>query len=170
MSNPATESQLNFILKLSTERYEGEGLDAMFNLVNSGRLTKPMASGVIDGLMETPKLAKAAPKPPPSDSSVLAGRYAVEVDGTLGFFKVDRPEAGKWAGFTFVKQMASDDEYPVKGARKGVVLKAIEADAKAASIRYGAELGKCGICNRTLTDAASREAGIGPTCMANVGW
>jgi len=172
MNSPATDKQLNFILTLAGERFEGDALDDFFTFANSGDVKKGAASALIKGLLETPKLAKAAPvvRATQPATTLVAGRYAVEIDGVLGFFKIDVPESGKWVGYTFVKQMASDDEYPVKGARKGAVLAAVEEDPKAASIRYGAELGRCGVCNRTLTDAASREAGIGPVCAQNAGW
>ena len=63
-----------------------------------------------------------------------AGRYAVEIDGVLGFFKVDCPTEGRWAGYVFVKQMASDTEYAVRGFRLRLVLDAIAADPQAASV------------------------------------
>lgn len=37
----------------------------------------------------------------------------------------------------------------------------------AARERYGREIGRCGICNRTLTDEESRRIGIGPVCRKN---
>lgn len=108
---------------------------------------------------------------PAMPHNVPAGRYAVEnADGKLSFYKVDTPTEGKWAGFTFLKVLASDTEYPVKGAGKATILAAIAVDPKAALIRYGREIGACGVCNRTLTDEASREAGIGPVCAANGGY
>ena len=112
----------------------------------------------------------AARKAPAPAIDVPAGRYAVEIDGRLGFFKVDCPTEGRWAGYVFVKQMASDTEYPVRGARRGVVLDAIAADPQAASLRYGREIGACGVCGRTLTDEDSRARGIGPICADKMGW
>ena len=44
------------------------------------------------------------------------------------------------------------------------------ADPKAAAIAYGIETGVCCICNATLTNKTSVEAGIGPICAANFGW
>ena len=102
--------------------------------------------------------------------AVRAGRYAVEIDGVLGFFKVDCPTEGRWAGYVFVKQMASDTEYPVRGFRRGAVLDAIAQSPQAASVRYGREIGKCGVCGRTLTNEESRAAGIGPICRGELGW
>ena len=112
----------------------------------------------------------AARKAPAPAIDVPAGRYAVEIDGVLGFFKVDCPTEGRWAGYVFVKQMASDTEYPVRGTRRGVVLDAIAVDPQAASVRYGREIGACGVCGRTLTDEDSRARGIGPVCADKMGW
>jgi hypothetical protein len=100
---------------------------------------------------------------------VPAGRYAVEnEEGILRFYRVDRPEAGKWAGYTFVKIMASDEEHPVRGTAAKAVLAKIAADPLAAMKRYGHEIGSCGKCGRTLTDPASIAAGIGPVCEAGL--
>lgn len=46
-------------------------------------------------------------------------RYAIEEAGTVegtrfNFYKIDRPQTGRWKGYTFVKRFSSDDEYPVK--------------------------------------------------------
>lgn len=102
---------------------------------------------------------------------VPAGRYAVEFEGKVRFFKVDKPNEGKWAGLTFVKEQASDDFYPVRGFRKSEVLLAIAAvGADEASKDYGKLLGVCGVCGRTLTDEQSRAQGIGPVCIAKMGW
>ena len=58
----------------------------------------------------------------------------------------------------------------MRGARRGVVLDKIAVDPQAASVRYGHEIGACGVCGRTLTDSDSRERGIGPICAAKMGW
>lgn len=47
---------------------------------------------------------------------------------------------------------------------------AFVADPKAAAIAYGQETGVCCICNTTLTNKISIEAGIGPICAAKWGW
>lgn len=98
---------------------------------------------------------------------VPAGRYAVATEeGTLAFYRVDRPTEGRWAGYTFVKVQASDDEHPVRGAAARVVLGKIATDVQGASARYGQEIGVCGVCGKTLTDAESRARGLGPVCAA----
>jgi hypothetical protein len=96
-----------------------------------------------------------------------AGHYAVEFEDKLRFFKVDRPTEGKWAGYVFVKEQASDELYPVRNqSRRQAILAAISEDWKAAGQRYGQEIGRCYVCHRTLTDATSRALGIGPDCRS----
>ena len=110
------------------------------------------------------KLHPGAPTAP-ADGLPPAGRYAVEMDGQLRFFHVDRPTEGRWAGYVFVSQQAGDDLYPVKNPHgRARVLLAISVDPEAAARRYGRELGVCGVCGRTLTNSESRAAGIGPIC------
>lgn len=43
-------------------------------------------------------------------------------------------------------------------------------DPKATAIAYGKRFGVCCVCNRTLTDPDSIEAGIGPICATKMGW
>jgi hypothetical protein len=112
-----------------------------------------------------------APAPRPSQApaaKVVEGRYAVEFDGKLRFFKIDVPTEGRWTGYTFVKEQASDELYPVKNRdrREGVLAAIRSYGIEAAMVRYGHELGVCGRCGRTLTDEDSRAAGIGPICAS----
>lgn len=108
---------------------------------------------------ETP-LSTTQPVPP-----VPAGRYAVYVEDTLKFFKVDTPTEGKWKGYTFVSVQASDELYPVRNRQaREEILRLIALDPTKAMQRYGQEIGSCGRCNRTLTDETSRQRGIGPDC------
>lgn len=105
--------------------------------------------------------------------SVPEGRYAIRETGLtneINFYKVDRPEEGKWAGWVFVKQIVGPDEYPVKGARKSAVLAAIGADMKDAMLLYGQEIGSCGRCGKRITNDESRAYGVGPDCRAILGW
>jgi hypothetical protein len=108
---------------------------------------------------------------PSTREAVRPGRYAVTVDGTLKFYKVDQGKAGtRWAGRTFVSVQASDELYPVRNPNaRQEILNLIAVDPAAAMRRYGQELGQCGHCGRTLTDENSRAAGIGPIC-ADKGW
>ena len=168
----ATERQVSFLRTLAEERECGISPEAMAEA--AAKITKAEASVWISAAMAKPRKVEPSGETVqayvPEETEVPAGRYAVEIQGSLGFFVVDRPERGRWVGFVFVRQMASDTEHPVRGARRNEALNAIKADPKAAAIRYGRELGVCGCCGRTLTDGASRAAGIGPVCAAKRGW
>lgn len=101
------------------------------------------------------------------------GRYAVrEADGTIKFYKIDKPVDGRWAGYVFLKVIASDNEFPIKlAARQMAVFDAIlDATPQASMALYGHSIGQCGRCGRALTDPESIARGIGPVCAARCGW
>lgn len=104
-------------------------------------------------------------------SAVPAGRYAlVNESRGIEFYRVDKPSEGKWAGKTFVKRQAGDDFYTMSRSHQQDALRAIAGDPKAAMLRYGIELGRCGHCGRTLTNDESRALGIGPVCREKIGF
>lgn len=104
-------------------------------------------------------------------AAVPAGRYAVDTSEGLRFYQVDRPTEGQWAGFTFVSRLSGPDALPVKDAKaRTQVLFLIAMDVKAATLRYGKEIGSCGICGVRLTTKESRDFGIGPKCRKRLGW
>lgn len=162
---PMSAKQLNFLTKLFTER----GRSATWIENRTKGLNMSQASALISETLKTPKGGPVT-NTSPAVPSVPAGRYALVVEGETKFFRVDRPTQGPWAGRTFVKVQASDEFYSIKGSTAHRVLELIAADPKAASIRYGHELGACGICGRTLTDETSRANGIGPICAGKAGW
>ncbi len=137
-------------------------------------LDKTAASALIDALTALPR--KAADHAEDSGTvaslrpGVPAGHYALTVDGRTRFYRVDRPTEGTWAGAVFIREQAGDEFYPMRGQRRDVAMDAIAADPAKASRAYGLSIGRCGLCNRTLTDASSRARGLGPTCGARVGW
>lgn len=101
---------------------------------------------------------------PAAPVQVADGRYAVEEDGVLRFFKVKN---GNRPGFVFLDVQASDDWHSIRNVtRIRAILALIAADPEEASLRYGRELGICGDCGRTLTDQTSRARGRGPVCDA----
>lgn len=172
VTNPATEAQVRFIQKLALE--QGTAQPTAEQIAS---WDKRKASEIIDWYLarqdkvDARNMAAHAAKQATVD--VPAGCYALTIDtdsNDVSFFKVDRPTEGRWAGYTFVKQFASDNEYPVKGARKDMVLAAIAQDPKGASELYGRETKHCGVCSRKLTNDESRERGIGPVCASKMGW
>jgi len=90
--------------------------------------------------------------------------YALEMGGSVHFFKVSRPKAGPHKGKTFVEEQAGDAFHKMGWVRTGEVLDAIAADPQAAGLLYGQNIGRCFRCHRTLTDETSRALGIGPDC------
>lgn len=84
---------------------------------------------------------------------------------------MDRPTEGRWAGYLFVKRViGGHPDTPIRGAEQAEALARIEAAGPAeARQRYGQEIGRCGVCNRRLTDDLSRARGIGPDCWTRVG-
>ena len=185
--DPATEKQIGFLNSLVRElaafrsvaetdfTAERKGAFIAAGESKAKTLTKTEASTAITtvkGKLDTAKAAnpgltkKLNPYP-----EVPAGRYAVDGDdGVLRFYRVDVPTEGKWTGFTFVRQYASDNAFPVKGEPKGTVLRKIAADPKEAMLRYGREIRKCGRCGKKLTNDESRKFGVGPDCRELLGW
>lgn len=95
---------------------------------------------------------------------VADGRYAVEHEGVLKFYKVKN---GRKPGYVFLDVQASDDWHSIRTPRRiHEILALIAEDELTAARRYGQELGKCSRCGRTLTDETSRAYGIGPDCRA----
>lgn len=112
----------------------------------------------------TPAQPRAKREPLPK---VDDGRYAIEEDGELHFFKV-KNGSGKWAGWIFIDIQASDDLHAIRDInRKRAILTEIAKDQEGALRRYGREIGECGRCGRTLTSEWRLE-GIGPVCVTKV--
>ncbi len=109
-------------------------------------------------------------------------RFAVENNsGELTFIRIDHVaendkfgNKSRWFNWTFVKQEIGPEESKLGAARPGQayigtfnnLIEKILANPTEAMIRYGKEIGTCGDCGRRLTNAASREMGIGPVCAA----
>lgn len=163
-----TERQVAFISDLIREIHE---LDADLGsqagtytagMTEHGKWTREKVSTWIERLIAKRAELRAAASKATAPVQVADGRYAVEENGELHFFKVTN---GRKAGFVFLDIQASDDWHSIRNVtRIRSVLALIAADPKAAMVRYGKELGQCGRCGRTLTDPNSRAKGIGPDC------
>lgn len=172
-ANCASDKQLAWVADLLRTRQAPEAWVAKASGMLAGGMTKTQASAIITAFKDLPRQASQAPAPQASQpgTDVPAGRYAVDTEeGHLGFYRVDRPTEGRWAGYTFVKVQASDELHPVRGQAAKAILAKIAVDPQAAMLRYGQEIGSCGHCGRTLTNEASRERGIGPVCADKLGW
>lgn len=97
------------------------------------------------------------------------GYYAVEINGDLRFFRVERPKSGKHAGKTFVTEQAGDTFHKMSWTQSADVLDRIARNPEPAAILYGQKIQRCSRCRRTLTDKISRERGIGPECVKKYG-
>ena len=161
----ASERQVNFAVSLESQkltedkRHSAESLEAY---------TMKAMRAYITALLEMPTTNKTAPTGLPD---VPAGRYALDMDGTIKFYQVDKPTEGRWAGYTFLKVQASDETYPIKNrSQVALILGVIARDPMKAMLDYGKLIGKCGHCGRTLTNEESRARGIGPICAGKMGW
>lgn len=154
----ATDKAVKFLVDLAAERTPAVAEDAI--RAWAGSVDKTLVSEKINWLKTQPKAVVT----PVAD--VPEGRYAVTGEqGQTVFVKVDRPTEGTHKGRTFVKVQAGSEFHNLPWTPAKAILTKIEHDGpKAASIRYGKELGVCGVCGRTLTNEESRSAGIGPKC------
>lgn len=159
----ATEPQKKFVRDLLAERVSDD-----FGTIDFDTLSSYRAHNLIDTLLARPKVATTAPaQAPVASPAVPEGYYALHIARDAqktSFFKVSAPTEGRWAGRVFLAQLASDNEWPVKGARRGMVMAEIAKDYHAAGARFGRRIGRCCRCHRTLTDDKSRANGIGPEC------
>ena len=161
MTYPATEKQVAFARKLAHQVHGENAAEFMLAHIEEGTFDdKKATSLLIDALLKAPK-AGAAPEaegfvPEP-------GYYAVEYQEVLRFYAV-RPGKGKWEGRTFLNRFRSDFQDRVFAGEQAAVFRAIEADPQAARAKFAAETAHCYACGRRLTDALSRELGIGPEC------
>jgi hypothetical protein len=170
----ASEPQLQYILKLAHPA-TGDGRAHLEALKAScgGALTVAQASAEIKRLKALP--AGARPAAAPKKLQVLTteappGRYAVELPGARGssLVELSKPTSGKWNGYTFVKTVPifeGGEPQPIKGEMAVLAIREIDANPLGTAAIYGVITGRCGQCNRRLSDASSIAMGIGPECM-----
>lgn len=96
------------------------------------------------------------------------GNYALvdDDDATkIHYYRVSRRTVGERT-YTNVSERASDALYPVRPwTRARAILDAVRASGpRDAAVLFGVTIGSCYRCGRSLTDAESRAAGIGPDC------
>lgn len=176
-----SEGQIRYMDNLIawiTEKDEATGRDARVwtdNVTAAGKWSydksdKFSISGWIDRLKaknaELNAAAKAAPKSETWDD-IPNGYYAVANSGPddIHYFRVSRYRSGD----VKIQEQASDTLHPVYGGRAKAVLTTIRTvGAREASELYGRTIGRCGRCNRTLTNAESRAVGIGLDCRSKM--
>ena len=192
---PANEKQINLasILVGKLARLNPEVADKADRYIQghyqAGTLTMGIISPAIDRLRQRIAEAEAGqvtdPITPAMDARTYVnhggrlsadrftdipdGYYAVDTeDGHLAFYRVST-----WRDSTNrkVQVFASDALHRIPGnaARDAILAKIREAGWRGAAERFGQEIGRCGRCGRTLTDAVSRQRGIGPDCWGKLG-
>lgn len=180
-ARPRTENQLKFLVDLVKQigAYDVErGRELWFDLREQdqrGKLTFAHASDTIAALKDERNEHRMGQHVDPAEDrgpsrklpDVPDGRYAVDkADGTTAFYRVRVSRSG----YVAVAVMASDEEHELPFVVARSVLQKIESDGVAeALVRYGKEIGECGVCGRTLTDPESISAGVGPKCGARLG-
>lgn len=130
-------------------------------------MSKAAASKLIDWLIPLPKKQDLTPQPgktrPEFWADVPAGRYCVPAEnGELRFYQVWRPKDNPNVFRLYV--MFGPYEGAVQGRAVAPIMRKINADVRAAAIRFGMEIGSCSNCGRRLTNHISRRLGIGPIC------
>jgi hypothetical protein len=175
-----TDRQLAYMLRLAAERQitpeQGTRLAGVVDRHRSGAepISKDRASQIIDWLIAQPAQegVEVRSETGVDVSGLQPGRYAV---GDV-LFSVQRPEAGRWAGWTFVRNGSEyvDERFGSQkpggtywGANADLVAR-IVADPIEAMTHYGRITGRCAVCNRTLEDEVSVARGIGPVCWEKV--
>jgi hypothetical protein len=134
------------------------------------RMDKAQASAAIKLLLELqdkPRPVTAVDKV--EGALVVPEGYYFIVDPTDNVEKFFAVRHGKkdsrWEGFVFLDVQASDFFYPIKDKSHRIsVFEEILKDPVSAMNEYGIRIGRCGVCNRTLTAHDSRLRGIGPIC------
>jgi hypothetical protein len=159
--SPATDRQVAYIRSLASERVvSAEDTIIVGAAVD---LSRSAASALIDRLLASPRQAPAAR--PQQAATPEPGYYAVEYGDVLKFYVV-REGRGRWEGRRFLNRFRSDYTDRVGRDEQRAVYAAITADPQAAAMRFADETTLCYRCGRRLTDAESRERGIGPVCVA----
>jgi hypothetical protein len=179
---PATDKQIDFIAVLAQER-DWDAIDASEGNVHvkaSERFQQEMSTGItmrqasryIEWLKGQPRLAQRRSEDVGTTTAgtpIPDGYYCVPMEGhknDVTFYRLRTGKRGSWKGFQFVDLLASTTPYPVKGkdARQKVFDAILLVGVTSSRELFGQKLGRCGCCNRPLTDEQSRARGIGPEC------
>lgn len=177
--DPATPKQLDYLRSLLDEKDWGcaelpDGVsETCMNVCDDKTIGKKEASDAIEALRKIPRKMPEGGDPSVSYESVPEGRYAlIEEDGTVAFYKVDRPTEGKWSGRIFVKLITGGVGRWQEHRRKVAdILPRIEKmGARESAALFGLKVRHCGRCMSPLSKLQSRAAGYGEHCAGLLGW
>lgn len=167
---PYSQNQADLIKKLMAER--GITPATLFAQFPQRPTTFAEGSEVIGWLMKQAKVEKAEGGKTYTAPKLTTGKrgygyYAIPA-GVLGYEKPHffRVHDAKGTGFQYLDEKASDDLYPVRGARRAEIMKWLAANEKQAGALYGQLIGNCRFCHKDLTDENNpyKSLGAGPDC------
>ena len=161
----ASDRQVDYILGLLDERVAPEGFD-LDEATEAAirRLTAENASALIRALKVQPRKPRGE-QAEQQQAQIVDGHYAIRsADEVVRFYKVYTFRDGNRG----VSIQASDELHPMPRVAAEQVLGQIAADVESALALYGHEIGRCGVCHRTLTNEESRARGVGPKCAAKI--
>lgn len=108
-----------------------------------------------------------------------AGYYATPSrtgNNDYDFWRIDKPESGKWAGRIFVKRIVGGgtdgdmQTHQLDNMQQRLACEAIVGyGLEESRMLFATEMTRCTDCGRMLTDQESRDAGRGPTCRNKKG-
>jgi hypothetical protein len=163
-------------IKFYTSLIEGKDLtDKQRDELNKSfpTLTKYQMSKQIQWLLGLPWKKRTNATNPASApvQKVPQGNYAVvdPADQILKFYSVRCPKKGKWAGYSFMRQISGGNMLQMTPTDRYRIFVEIAKDTTGALKRYGQAIGECGHCRKQLTDQVSRQFGIGPVCRKVLG-
>jgi len=179
---PATEAQIDFLLRLSKDK----------NTEELSKDNKRMVAAVAEmygksvtaachlySKADVSQLLSAMTLLPYSTKEkwpgVPEGKYAIaNDDGVIAFWEVSKPTEGRYAGRCFANQIVGSPRDWRRLRSPGVTvahaMAIIEADPVAAATLFGIKTKSCGRCGSPLSNIRSRAAGFGETCAERVGW
>lgn len=163
VARPATEKQVAFARSLAADVHGENAPEFLLAHGEEGTFEDSKATSLlIDALLAA---KKAMPRAAVAQDDVPEpGYYAVEYGDVLRFYAV-KAGKGKWEGRTFINRFRSDYQDRVFHAEQKAVFAAILADPVAARQTFARETVHCFRCGRKLTDAVSRDRGVGPECV-----
>lgn len=112
------------------------------------------------------------------DATDTGARFAVANaqpnDNDLGFWViVNRAGEGERPMYYLNQYIGGQGPVRVRmtpAAMTTILRRILDAGPREAMIRFGREIGSCGDCGRSLTNATSRREGIGPKCKSRHAW
>ena len=148
------------------------------DMVDGRPLARQAAERVLDNLSRCKDRAVPEAAPAAVDFGLIpVGYYATPSrtgNNDVDFWKVERPEDGKYAGFTFAKRVLGGGSggqtrtTRIHMSEQRSALAAITGfGIEESRVLYGDKMKRCTKCNRELTDELSCQRRMGNDCWNN---